>query len=72
MTHTRTVSRSYQSRPHAHLTPAPVVTFTLAARLLACGQRLREGEAITATTVALNYAAKWVQAAPAQRRQNAR
>lgn len=44
---------------------APKPTFrnaTLADRLLATGQRLRADETATATTFALNYAAKFVQA----------
>ena len=39
-----------------------VVRFTLAERFLLVGQRLRAAETVTATTVALAYAAKWVQA----------
>lgn len=39
-----------------------VVRFTLADRLLAAGQSLRADETVTATTIALNYAAKWAQA----------
>lgn len=39
----------------------PSVRFTLADRLLATGQHLRAGESIVATTVSLNYAAKWAQ-----------
>lgn len=35
-----------------------VVRFTVADRLLATGQRLRVGETLVATTVALHYAAK--------------
>ena len=42
--------------------PKPVaIRFTLADRLLATGQRLRTDQAITATTFALTYAAKWAQ-----------
>ncbi len=35
---------------------------TLAARLLASGQRLRANETATSRTFALGYAAKWAQA----------
>lgn len=41
----------------------PPVRFTLADRLLVTGQRLRADEALVATTVSLNYAAKWAQGA---------
>ena len=42
-------------------TRRPRVSFALAARLLATGQRLRADETISATTLALPYAAKWAQ-----------
>lgn len=46
--------------------PFPV-PFRLADRVVAQPQRLRANEVATAATFALNYAAKWVQAAPPRR-----
>lgn len=42
--------------------PDATVRYTLADRFLVAGQRLRANEPVVATTVALNYAAKWHQA----------
>ncbi len=54
-----TNKKSYVRRSHRDAS----VRYTLAERFLVAGQRLRANEPMVATSLALNYAAKWQQAA---------